>query len=422
MSYFFTIIYILIVMIRPQEFVEAVKAWPILDVMAILCIASAFLEGRITSFALGRSATNKILAIFWIWISFTVVANGWMGGGLQAFMDFARITIIFYLVILTADTFPRIRLLLWVIILATSALAMQAIIQFYTGTDLAGAGALTHGDVVQAKGIGIFSDPNDLALAIVIWIPFLLPFIHRGFLSPTMWTGIIVLIPVITGVVFTRSRGGLLGLAAVFWYYFYKRVGLTASVLVLVVVFTLLLSIPRMDMDAVDAKEGSARSRLDHWSAGLDMLKQSPIVGMGKGSFTEHHYRTAHNSFVLALAETGLVGAILWIMLFFSTARDLWLLRKDPRGPPELYFLVNGLIGSLIGWHVCAFFLSHTYKFQGYLLMALAVAALRAMDNQGIYIDNPFEFRHIAWSTVLTMIFIVFFYFGVRLLWGLFNA
>ena len=416
MSFFFTIVCILLIMVRPQEFIEAIKGWPLMDIAAGLSLVFAFLENRLTAFNLNRSATNKIVAIFWIWTAITQMANGWLGGGWYYFMRFAELGVVYYLVVINVDTLPRIKFFLWIVILSTLSLAMQAIIQFYTGEGLAGAEALNRGEVMQARGIGIFSDPNDLALAIVIWVPFLLPFVHRGLLSRTMWSGILVLIPVLTGLVFTRSRGGILGLGAVFWFYFYRRVGLVVSVVPLVLLFAVFMSIPRMNQ--IDAKEASARARLDHWSAGMDMFKQSPVVGVGRGNFTDHHYRTAHNSFILVLAETGAVGAILWIMMFFSAARDLWFASRDPRAPPEIEALITGVTGALLGWQVCAFFLSHSFKYEGYLLVALCVSVLRAMDNMGIYVDNPFTMKHASWCAAFTMVFTVGFYFMVRVLWG----
>lgn len=54
------------------------------------------------------------------------------------------------------------------------------------------------------------------------------------------------------------------------------------------------------------------------------MLMSHPILGVGKGMFTDHHWLTAHNSFVLVLAELGLVGYFVWLSVIAVTLVMLW--------------------------------------------------------------------------------------------------
>jgi putative inorganic carbon (HCO3(-)) transporter len=316
LGFFLTIIYLLLVMIRPQDFMDGIKGLPIMDVMAVLCLGVVFMEGRISGARLGRSTTSKLVFLFMLWCGLGHLRMGNFGLVTASWMEFAKTAIVFYLVLLNVDTIPRLKLFTWIMILTTTVLALQAVSLFYSGSTFSGAEALMRGGgIFQARGIGIFADPNDLGLHIVTWVPFLLPSVHRPLLSGTMWTGLILLVPVITGIAFTRSRGSLMGLAAVFWFYFYKRVGIITSIIALAVVLAVLMTLPRMD--TISTKEGSARSRMEHWSAGIDMFKYRPITGVGHRRFTVHHVQTAHNSFVLVFAELGIVGTFLWISMFF---------------------------------------------------------------------------------------------------------
>jgi len=53
------------------------------------------------------------------------------------------------------------------------------------------------------------------------------------------------------------------------------------------------------------------------------MFKHSPIFGVGARQFTEHHFLTAHNSFVLTLAELGFPGMIMFVSIVYLTFKSL---------------------------------------------------------------------------------------------------
>jgi O-antigen ligase len=120
----------------------------------------------------------------------------------------------------------------------------------------------------------------------------------------------------------------------------------------------------------------------------MDMLSSSPIWGVGKAQFVEHHPRTAHNSLVLCLAETGLAGTALWLGLFYFTFRDTkraaayqaqQALAAEPEGakPKRAGVPCQSMViqVSLIAFAVGGFFLSRTYTPPLYVYLGLAVAA-----------------------------------------------
>src|ERR1700682_4357662 len=53
------------------------------------------------------------------------------------------------------------------------------------------------------------------------------------------------------------------------------------------------------------------------------MFKSAPLFGIGFNGFTEFLDITAHNSFVLCLAELGLLGSTLWMALLVTTTAGL---------------------------------------------------------------------------------------------------
>jgi hypothetical protein len=71
----------------------------------------------------------------------------------------------------------------------------------------------------------------------------------------------------------------------------------------------------------ISAADGA--DRLEAWANGLEMFKSAPIFGIGFNSFTDLYEITAHNSFVLCLAELGLLGSTLWMALLVTTTMGL---------------------------------------------------------------------------------------------------
>lgn len=424
MGYFFTLVFIAILFMRPQDYIEALRGWPLQDVAAILCLISIFLDGSVTMEKLKRSPTNWLIIAFWIWISLTWLFNGWAGGISYTFIRFSSVAITFFLIVLTVDTYSRLRGLAWTLVAMALFLAIQAIMQYHTGSGLGGVEALQASSlggetdtIARVRGVGLYADPNDMAINMVPFAAMLLPAFHRNFMSRTWVTGIICLIPLTLGIVFTVSRGAMLGLLAIGWLYMYRRVGKVFSLVGAGVLLLAILAAPRMG--AINTQEDSARARLDHWAYGLQLLRANPATGVGKGAFTEDYDKTAHNSFILIVAEGGMIGGMLWVAMFIAAFREIRLTRKEPRAPPWLDPALNSIEAALVGWLVCASFLSQTYKFTSFILMAMVVAVLNALKSEGYDVRHPWTNRTSLLTLAVTVGAVIFMHLAVKVLWNL---
>jgi O-antigen ligase len=72
-----------------------------------------------------------------------------------------------------------------------------------------------------------------------------------------------------------------------------------------------------------EAADLSTAMRYDAWATGLDMWHHSPIYGVGARMFSEHFFLTAHNSYVLSLAELGFVGLFLFVAILYLSIKTL---------------------------------------------------------------------------------------------------
>jgi O-antigen ligase len=75
--------------------------------------------------------------------------------------------------------------------------------------------------------------------------------------------------------------------------------------------------------------------RYEAWGVGLDMFHHSPIFGVGARQFVEHHFLTAHNSYVLTLAELGFPGMALFVAVNYLSVKSLLVGLRELRDIPE---------------------------------------------------------------------------------------
>jgi hypothetical protein len=208
---------------------------------------------------------------------------------------------------------------------------------------------------------GVLNDPNELALVASAGVPFAYAFRER---SRTVGRALLVVATfVLVGLctLYTKSRGGQLVFLAVLGAYFVRRYGWKGLALAGVAALPVLLLGGRSGEEA----EASTRERLECWYEGMTMWKSSPIFGVGGGQFTEHHYLTAHNSYVLILGELGSVGFYLWTAVLWATVKVPVTAVRRYAGVPGAEVAATwgmALVAAWSGLLLGIFFLSFAYK------------------------------------------------------------
>lgn len=174
----------------------------------------------------------------------------------------------------------------------------------------------------RVRYMGELHDPNEVALTICAGgIGLLIGFALRRRRTASqlvMAAGVLLLLAT---VVLTKSRGGLIAAMLVPGVYIVRRFGIAAVIPALLMAVPVLLLGGRSGSNA----DLSTTLRYEAWAAGLDMFKHSPIYGVGARMFTDHHYLTAHNSYVLTLGELGIVGMFLFVTLIYLAIKTLWI-------------------------------------------------------------------------------------------------
>jgi O-antigen ligase len=261
----------------------------------------------------------------------------------------------------------------------------------------------------RVRYTGILQDPNEVAMLVASCIPIAIAFTE---LRPTFWrkVGLAVFsVLVVLTVQATQSRGGQLVLAAVVLTYTVKRYGLAraASVLApLALVGLVLLSGGGGGRE--DAEESSLK-RLGCMLAGTEMLWRSPLTGVGWGQFQQYHDQTAHNAYILAAAETGFLGLLLWTLVAYGALRGLYDLGTARGAEPRARAWSIALATSLTGMFVGIFFLSFTYHLVLWVFFGLAVSLHACLGPRVPRRITIKEVLLLAVACLLTMVTVYFY-------------
>ena len=368
----FVLIYLALTIIRPQDYMPQLEELQLLPVTLMVSFGF-WLASPAKTFA---APQFLILPVFLVALMVSQVANGWAGGAVEQLKQFGP-TVIAFFVLATAVSVSQRRLViaLAVVTLCTMVLALHGVDQARNGVGWTGMGPSADGRI---QYIGIFNDPNDLGLLFVTVVPMALYLSSRGgLLGRLFWLAGAGLL--LYGVYLTNSRGAMLAVLVVGGVYIWRHRGMaTAAVLGIIGLTGMKLLSSRMQ--ELDVDESSAFGRVDAWYEGLHMFMSRPLFGIGAGNFTEYNYLTAHNSFVLVLAETGLFGYITWLAFI---GYGFWMMIAVLRKPVEPVAedrvaawqgeqrIAMTLLLSLCGMFAAAFFLSRSYTIVLYLLAAL---------------------------------------------------
>lgn len=178
---------------------------------------------------------------------------------------------------------------------------------------------------------GELHDPNEVALTICAGaLSLLLAFaIRRREHASRYFYGLTAAVAFYT-VFMTQSRGGLVAALLVPGIYVVRRYGLKSMIPAAMLALPVLLLGGRSGESA----EQSTLERYEAWSTGIGMLKSNPIFGVGARQFAEHHYLTAHNTFVLAFAELGLPGFFLFVAIMYLSFKTLIVGLRELRDVP----------------------------------------------------------------------------------------
>ena len=324
-----------------------------------------------------RSAPQVGLLIGILGLSLiTIPTSIWPSHSIGYIVDaFGKNVLFVYLVLQAVRTDRDARVIATVLVVGSTLLALAVLVHL--------GPVVTYKNDPGRLAIGASYDPNDMALLLVITIPFAFFMIGSCRLSgKALLVAAIALM--LAGLVLTESRGGFLGLCATAALIFLIGSRQARRWTVLVVAVSVLLftfAAPRTFWDRISTiynYEGDYNlreegGRIAVWKTGLQMIAANPVTGVGIACFPVEHgalsgsrlQMAAHNSLIQITAELGVAGLILFVSIIVLSIRRAGRIRlKARRGEaePDLLWLASAVQVAFVGFTVSGFFLSHAYS------------------------------------------------------------
>lgn len=337
MGFVFTIVYIVVTIISPAQFGPD---WGTHHALVYLAVVTALfsLPNVFSGSALKSSIQTYLLLAFIGAAGLSQIANHWVGGALQAWLTFLPSAAVYFFIVANVTTVRRLKIVALASVAACLALVAEALCGYYAGflgdtfvLNMRFESGQAVEQILRLRGVGFLNDPNDLAQILIIALALLFVAWRQG---RVISNSVFVLAPaaiLLWAVYLTHSRGALIGLAVFALVAGYKRFGKIPSL-----VLTAMLGVAMMALDFTGGRDISASAgadRLSLWGTGLELFKRAPIFGVGFGNFLNFSDHTAHNSFILPLAELGVIGATIWVALLVTTTMDLNRLIALREGP-----------------------------------------------------------------------------------------
>lgn len=243
--------------------------------------------------------------------------------------------------------------------------------------------------IFRITGLGVFKDPNDLALVLT-----LTTVISFHFLTDPKMTGVRYLWTIPIGLSFwalmlTHSRGGLLGMGVAFMAWLATKYGgKVAIALGLMGAAAVPVALGRQGN--IEISGGTGQQRIQLWADGLAQLKTSKgLFGIGEGTYADIAGLVAHNSFIHAYVELGVLGGTFFFGCFFLPAWAYFLMKRHGLRieDPELARLFPFMAAILAGWGMGICSLSRSYAPPTYMIIGTSAAFLNLV---GYYRRRPF--------------------------------
>lgn len=381
-------LFTLVLYFRPYELIPALSGFHSIALIfavatLLIYLPSQFtLEGNFT--ALPTEVKCVLFMTAWALLSIPLAKSP--GLAWETFNDtFIKVILMFIIMANTLRTKTRLKGLMWLGIGIGVMLSFQALSLYEKGE------FKTEGYRVSVDFGGMFGNPNDMAIHLVIFIPIA---IALGASSKNMLAKLAYFVSaalMVAGSLVTQSRGAFLGMVAVSSVLVWKlgRNQRFKSVVIAGVVGVLVLltapgnyglrvaSIFIPSLDPV----GSSDQRTDLLIRSIWVTLRNPQgIGIGNFEIVGNHNLGTHNGFTQVSSELGWLSFAAYLILLLSPFRKLGSIERrmfEKRDFSWMYYLSVGIQASIAGFMAASFFSSVAYHWYVYYPIAYAIGIRR---------------------------------------------
>jgi O-antigen ligase len=328
MAFVLTLLYVIICYLSPGAFGETFASLHIELILAgalILLTLPRMGESR----AFHRPGSYYAVGVL-ASACLSVVSTGWLGGGLPTLLSLLPSVIVYFFVFINCKTLRQQQVMVYALWMVAVFIIIQGSMAQFSNDYMSDYVFPEH-LTLRLRGLGIIHDPNDTAQFFLMLVPLLWLRWKKGRLLPNILQCILPAAVLLFGVFQTHSRGGVFALVLTLMFAFKDKLTKIGSVILGAVALVGLVALNVTGGRGLTNDDGA---RVTLWAMGLETLKQHFIFGVGAGNFGDYTptHQTAHNSYVLAMVELGLVGYFFWMGLLVSSWTEMsWLIRLQEK-------------------------------------------------------------------------------------------
>lgn len=372
-------------------------AWGLMYEMPVaMIIGTATLIGWVLCKEDRRLQLNAItflIIMLLVWMAVTTVFSVEPDVAIDKLKQFFKVILMVLIALTLIKTPKQVNYFIWIAVLSIGFFSIKGGI--FT--------ALTGGNFRVWGPPGTFiEDNNALALATLMVIPLMFYLVQT---TTNRWIRYGLYFGAATSlisVVGSYSRGGMVGMAAIaifLWWRSKYKLAIGAVALVAIVIG--LGFVPQKWLDRMDTiqnyeQEGSALSRLEMWGHAIRIGNDKPIVGGGYGVFDNLATyrrlspeiitpRNVHSIYFEMFATQGYVGLIIFLALGIAGLVGAGQIRRRTKGVPGLeaeYKFASMIQISLIAYAVSGTFQNLSTYDLYYALLAMIVMQRALLDKK----------------------------------------
>jgi putative inorganic carbon (hco3(-)) transporter len=376
-----------LLLIRPEDLLPSISGLRLYLITIVMCISvnfPALQQILVPDYLRHRPITVCVLGLF-LGTILSFVMRGMFEDGFEFISEFVKVILYFLLLMVVIDRPSNFRgFLNWIAIFVffsvTIALlhSLDLIVVpgldpvYQTDYDPETGEANT---ITRIVSCGLFNDPNDFAVILVfgMLLNFGLAMTTRSKLFSLLW--LLTIPPSFYALTLTQSRGGMLALLGGVAATFFAKFGWKRSLPLTLLATGGILFAGSSRQSGIGGD--TAHERLMLWAYGLSDLFRMPFhifTGLAPGYYVREQSLLAHNSYINAYVELGIIGGG-----FFSCALflGLWLIHKtfkDPSAAPWAKALGPYIFGAVASYAVGCYSLSRNFHIPTYLVIGIAAS------------------------------------------------
>jgi O-antigen ligase len=417
-----------VLFLRPQDFIPEAATLPVylcLLLAASIAGAATILTQAAPSLLSRRPITVCVWGLF-VAAIMSHAFHGSLWGMRKAGTEFAGLLLYYLLLVGVVNTRQRLHRFLSCLAAFALIVTALALAQYHGAIALPQQTLLPQREVNEQTGeetiiprlcgTGLFNDPNDLCLLLIIGMGIGGHRLTSAQSGPMRCTWLAAVAMLVYALGLTQSRGGFLAFLVGLFVLFHSRFGTRKAAVLAGVALPVLLMFFAGRQTSFAPGSDAGQDRIQLWSEALALFKEAPLFGIGQGLFEDRAGLVAHNSFVHSYAELGFFGGTLFLGAFLTALWTIHRLGRPGTSTPaaDLQSLRPYLLAIIAGYATGMMFLSRAYIAPTYLILGLATVYVSLAARTQPMLLVRFDTRLVPRLAFASMTFLLAMHLFVR--------